>query len=89
MNQKMGRPSLPNGVTSRVLPRLRQYQAWADDELSKWSVTGWAVEIIRKDSYWECHVSGPKGKLWRDLESTSSEADLRYAVSSLVEELKK
>lgn len=88
-----GRRPLPRGVPPRVFHRPPVFRGWAEDELEKLTggAEGWIVEILdyKARGLWECKVVSPSGGVMlRDMEKDSSEAEIRYAVRSLHEELK-
>lgn len=90
---------MPYTINSAGLPRtinrrISLYEQWALSELEKLTVhsggiRGWGIRIIKGDNkQLEIEIRSPFGVLRRDLDSFSSEEEIRYSVVSLHEDLK-
>lgn len=87
--------SRPKGTVVGTQQKMKRYAEWAEQEIAS-NEPGWFVRIDRRAQDWSCIVSrtidGLKGELegvslGRDLDCTNTEAELKYAIGSLIQEI--
>ena len=86
----------PKGTVVGTQQKMKRYAEWAEQEVAS-NEPGWFVRIDRRAQDWSCIASRTAGglngelegvSLGRDLDGTNTEAELKYAVWSLIQEIK-